>query len=112
MSSKNDDVVVKIILIDETINNNKANHAPPKIMIEGYYYSITESVELSFISNLGTVTVMLENVTEGDVRNYVGDSSTGRMVFSVVPNSTYRITVTTENGRTYYALFSTQSGNN
>ncbi len=112
MSSKTEDDVVKIILLEETNNNNKANHAPARIMILGYYYSITESVELSFISNLGTVTVQLENVTEGDVRNYVGDSSTGRMILSVSPNSTYRMTVTTENGRTYYALFSTELGNN
>lgn len=79
--------------------------------LEGYYYSMTESVELSFLSNLGAVVVLLENITDGDVRDYVGNSSSGRMMFSVAPNSVYRMTISTENGRTYYAVFSTESGN-
>lgn len=113
MSSKND-AAVRILLLDKfdkVADNKKANHAPAKTLIEGYYYSMTRSVELSFLSNLGAVTVLLENITDGDIQDYVGNSSNGRMMFPVVPNAAYRMTITTENGRTYYASFFTESEN-
>lgn len=112
-ASINDDESIAISIKEKpsSSGNPRANHAPARTLIEGYYYSMTESVELSFLSNLGAVVVLLENITDGDVRDYVGNSSSGRMMFSVAPNSVYRMTISTENGRTYYAVFSTESGN-
>ena len=104
--SQNEDI--KPILVKEkTKSNTKGNLAPAKVQIECFYYSYTNSLELSFLSNLGTVNVVLENQTTGEIQNYVGNSATGRMVIYVEPDSAYRMDITTENGHSYYALFYT-----
>lgn len=104
--SQNEDII-PIVVIEETKPNTKGNLAPAKVQVECFYYSYTNSLELSFLSNLGTVDVVLENQTTGEIRNYVGNSASERMVIYVEPDSAYRMDITTENGRNYYSVFFT-----
>ena len=104
--SQNEDLI-QIKVIEETKSNTKGNLAPAKVQVECFYYSSTNSLELSFLSNLGTVNVVLENQTTGETQNYVGNSASGRMVIYVEPYSAYRMDITTENGHNYYAVFFT-----
>lgn len=97
-----------IIVKEETKPNTKGNLAPAKVQVECFYYSYTNSLELSFLSNLGTVDVVLENQTTGELQNYVGNSASGRMVILVEPDTAYRMDITTENGHNYYAVFFTE----
>lgn len=106
MYSQNEDI--KPILVKEkTTQGTKGNLAPAKVQVECFYYSSMNSLELSFLSNLGTLNVVLENQTTGEIQNYVGNSATGRMVIPVEPDSAYRMDITTENGRNYYSVFFT-----
>lgn len=104
--SQNEDII-PIVVIEETKPNTKGNLAPAKVQVECFYYSYTNSLELSFLSNLGTVDVVLENQTTGELQNYVGNSASGRMVIPVEPDTAYRMDITTENGHNYYAVFFT-----
>ena len=97
-----------IIVKEETKPNTKGNLAPAKVQVECFYYSSTNSLELSFLSNLGTLNVVLENQTTGELQNYVGNSASGRMVIPVEPDTAYRMDITTENGHNYYAVFFTE----
>lgn len=106
--SQNDEVI-RIIVIDKIENNTKVNHAPARPLVECFYYSFSSSIELSFLSNVGTVLISLENKTTGETQDYVCNSSSGRMIMPVVPNSTYKMDIIVENGRSYYAVFFTES---
>lgn len=106
MYSQNEDIK-PIVVKEKTTQGTKENHAPAKVQVECFYYSYTNSLELSFLSNLGTVDVVLENQTTGELQNYVGNSASGRMVIYVEPDSAYRMDITTENGRNYYSVFFT-----
>ena len=108
MYSQKEDIK-PIIVKEETKPNTKENHAPAKVQVECFYYSYTNSLELSFLSNLGTVNVVLENQTTGEMHDYVWNSASGRMVIPVEPNSAYRMDITTENGHNYYAVFFTDN---
>ena len=105
--SQNEDII-PIVVIEETKPNTKGNLAPAKVQVECFYYSYTNSLELSFLSNLGTVDVVLENQTTGELQNYVGNSASGRMVIPIEPDTAYRMDITTENGHNYYAVFFTE----
>lgn len=105
--SQNEDII-PIVVIEETKPNTKGNLAPAKVQVECFYYSYTNSLELSFLSNLGTVDVVLENQTTGELQNYVGNSASGRVVIPVEPDTAYRMDITTENGHNYYAVFFTE----
>lgn len=105
--SQNEDII-PIVVIEETKPNTKGNLAPAKVQVECFYYSYTNSLELSFLSNLGTVDVVLENQTTGELQNYVGNSASGRMVIPIEPNTAYRMDITAENGHNYYAVFFTE----
>lgn len=108
MYSQNEDI--KPILVKEKTNSNtKGNLAPAKVQVECFYYSYTNNLELSFLSNLGTVNVVLENQTTGEIHDYVGNSASGRMVIPIEPNTAYRMDITTENGHNYYAVFFTDN---
>ena len=102
--SQNEDII-PIAVKEKTTPVTKGNHAPAKVQVECFYYSYTNSLELSFLSNLGIVNVVLENQTTGEIQNYVGNSASGRMIIPVEPDSAYRMDITTENGRAYYAIF-------
>ena len=104
--SQNEDIK-PIIVKEKTKSNTKGNLAPAKVQVECFYYSSTNSLDLSFLSNLGTVNVVLENQTTSEIQNYVGNSATGRMIIPVEFDSAYRMDVTTENGHNYYAVFYT-----
>ena len=106
--SQNEDI--KTILVKEKTNSNiKGNLAPAKVQVECFYYSYTNNLELSFLSNLGTVDVVLENQTTGGIQDYVGNSASGRIVILVEPDTAYRMDITTENGHNYYAVFFTDN---
>ena len=105
--SQNEDII-PIVVKEKTTQGTKENHAPAKVQVECFYYSSTNSLELSFLSNLGTVDVVLENQTTGELQNYVGNSASGRMVILVEPDTAYRMDITTENGHNYYAVFFTE----
>lgn len=105
--SQNEDII-HIVVKEKTTQGTKENHAPAKVQVECFYYSSTNSLELSFLSNLGTVDVVLENQTTGELQNYVGNSASGRMVIPVEPDTAYRMDITTENGHNYYAVFFTE----
>lgn len=107
MYSQKEDIK-PIIVKEETKPNTKGNLALAKVQVECFYYSSTNSLELSFLSNLGTVDVVLENQTTGELQNYVGNSASGRMVIPVEPDTAYRMDITTENGHNYYAVFFTE----
>ena len=107
MYSQNEDIK-PIVVKEKTTQGTKENHAPAKVQVECFYYSYTNSLELSFLSNLGTVDVVLENQTTGELQNYVGNSASGRMVIPIEPNTAYRMDITTENGHIYYAVFFTE----
>lgn len=107
MYSQNEDIK-PIVVKEKTTQGTKENHAPAKVQVECFYYSYTNSLELSFLSNLGTVDVVLENQTAGELQNYVGNSASGRMVIPVEPDTAYRMDITTENGHNYYAVFFTE----
>ena len=104
--SQNEDII-PIVVKEKTTQGTKENHAPAKVQVECFYYSYTNSLELSFLSNIGTVNVVLENQTTGELQNYVGNSASGRMVIPIEPNTAYRMDITTENGHIYYAVFFT-----
>lgn len=106
--SQNEDII-PIVVKEKTTQGTKENHAPAKVQVECFYYSYTNSLELSFLSNLGTVDVVLENQTTGEIHNYVGNSASGRMVIPIEPNTAYRMDITTENGHNYYAVFFTDN---
>ena len=99
------DEVVRIEVIENTSQEKHTNRAPAKILIESYYHPLLKSLELSFLSNLGAVTVSLENLTTGEIQEYAGNSSIGAMVIPVVSNSEYRMDIVIENGRSYFAQF-------
>ena len=105
--SQNEDII-PIVVKEKTTQGTKENHAPAKVQVECFYYSYTNSLELSFLSNIGTVNVVLENQTTGEIQNYVGNSASGRMVIPVEPDTAYRMDITTENGHNYYAVFFTE----
>ena len=107
MYSQNEDIK-PIVVKEKTTQGTKENHAPAKVQVECFYYSYTNSLGLSFLSNLGTVDVVLENQTTGELQNYVGNSASGRMVIPVEPDTAYRMDITTENGHNYYAVFFTE----
>lgn len=107
MYSQNEDIK-PIVVKEKTTQGTKENHAPAKVQVECFYYSYTNSLELSFLSNLGTVDVVLENQTTGEIHDYVGNSASGRMVIPIEPNTAYRMDITTENGHNYYAVFFTE----
>ena len=107
MYSQNEDIK-PIVVKEKTTQGTKENHAPAKVQVECFYYSYTNSLELSFLSNLGTVDVVLENQTTGELQNYLGNSASGRMVIPVEPDTAYRMDITTENGHNYYAVFFTE----
>lgn len=107
MYSQNEDIK-PIVVKEKTTQGTKENHAPAKVQVECFYYSYTNSLELSFLSNLGTVDVVLENQTTGEIHDYVGNSASGRMVILVEPDTAYRMDITTENGHNYYAVFFTE----
>ncbi len=102
----NDNGPVVVILKDkQTTGQTKTNRTPARIPIECYYYPYASNLELSFLSNLGTVDVVLENQTTGEILDYVGNSALGRMVIPIESNSAYRMDIVTDTGRSFYAIF-------
>lgn len=72
-----DGPVVVIVKDKQTTGHTQTNRAPVKVLVECFYYPSVDNLELSFLSDLGTVNVPLENQTYGEIQDYVGDSSRG-----------------------------------
>lgn len=108
LANNGDDGPVKII-VTETVpsTGEKGNHAPVRKVIECDYYPIINTIELTFIANLGKVSVILDNQKTGELQNYLGDSSFGKMIFPVMPDSYYIMDISTESGRSFKAIFHT-----
>lgn len=100
---ENEEVII-INVLEKNPTPSKNNRAPARPQIECYYYPSSSSLELSFLSNLGIVTVLLENLTTGEIQDYVCDSSTGRKIITVRSDNAYRMDITTGGGRSYYAI--------
>ena len=49
MYSQNEDIK-PIVVKEKTTQGTKENHAPAKVQVECFYYSYTNSLELSFLS--------------------------------------------------------------
>lgn len=64
--------VVVVVKEKEPIRDPHTNRAPARSQVECYYYSYGNAIELSFLSNLGTVNVVLENQTTSEIRNCSG----------------------------------------
>lgn len=107
-----DGPVVVIVKDKQTTGHTQTNRAPVKVLVECFYYPSVDNLKLSFLSDLGTVDVTLENQTSGEIQDYAGDSSIGLMVIPVSPNTAYRMDITTKSGRGYYALFRTEDNVN
>ncbi len=58
---------------------------------------------------MGSVDVLLENLSSGEIQDYSGDSVINHMVIPVEANTAYRMEITTEYGHNYYADFFTSS---
>lgn len=105
--SQNNEDTKPIMVIEKTKSSIKGNLAPAKVLVECFYYSYTNNLELSFLTNFGIVNVVLENQSTGETQDYVASSSAGKMVIPVESDCAYRMDITTGNGRCYYALFIT-----
>lgn len=110
LANNGDDEPVKII-VTETVpsTGEKGNHAPVRKAVECDYYPIMSSIELTFLANLGKVSIILDNQKTGELQNYSGDSSFGKMIFTVMPDSYYIMDIYTERGRSFKAIFLTTS---
>lgn len=108
MYSRGEDLKV-IAVVEKQKPTTKTNRAPAKSQVECYYYPSISNIELSFLSDHGSVTVFLENQITGEDWDYFGNSASGRMVIPVEPDTAYRMDITTENGHNYYAVFFTDN---
>ncbi len=98
---------VKIVITEEqsVVDNTQINRSPAKLLVECYYYPFTNNIEFEFLSNVGMVTVLLENQVTGEVQCHYMNSVSGRSVISVEPESVYVMNIITESERHYYAMF-------
>jgi hypothetical protein len=92
--------------IDVTMNNSgpnqSGNRLPVVVPIRVTYYSQSTSVEVLFTSNLGDVTVVIENTDTAEYHSYLVDSSLGGDSFLISGDpGHYTITFTLANGTEY-----------
>ena len=110
LADNGDDGPVKINITEAVPSTGgKGNHAPAKKVVECDYYRLLSNIELTFLANLGKVSVTLDNQKTGELQNYSGDSSFGKMNFTVMPDSYYIMDISTESGRSFKAIFFTTS---
>lgn len=99
--------LIVLIVIESSKPSSSTNRAPALCPVDGCYNTVTRMVELSFLSDLGKVYVTLENLTTGETSECSGDSATGAMVFPASLNSSYRLSIATESGRSFTSSFLT-----
>lgn len=67
---------------------------------------LSQALEVSFLSNLGAVSVEIENETTGEYTHTVVNAVAGPMVFPISGNAGFwTITFTLSNGAVYYGDF-------
>lgn len=99
--------LIVFIVIESSKPSSSTNRAPALCPVDGCYNTVTRMVELSFLSDLGKVYVTLENLTTGETSECSGDSATGAMVFPASLDSSYRLSIATESGRSFTSSFLT-----
>lgn len=99
--------VIRIVIADSTQQDIIKNRVPSRLPMECYYYPTSNIIDLSFLYDVGIVTVLMDNWTTGITQDYVASSSTGRIMIPVESDCAYRMDITTGNGRNYYAVFFT-----
>lgn len=109
--SKSYEDLIVLIVLESTKPSSSTNRAPALCPVDGYYHTLTSMVELSFKQDLGTVYVTLDNLTTGETCDHSGNSATGAMMMSAVPNSCYTMSITTESGRVFKSSFVTSDVN-
>ena len=101
--------VIRIVIADNSQQDITKNRVPSRLPFECYYYPTSNIIDLSFLYDVGIVTVLMDNRTTGITQDYVASSSTGRIMIPVESDCAYRMDITIENGRSYYAVFYTGS---
>lgn len=101
--------VIRIVIADNSQQDIIKNRMPSRLPMECYYYPTSNIIDLSFLYDVGIVTVLMDNWTTGIIQDYVANSSTGRIMIPVESDCAYRMDITIENGRSYYAVFYTGS---
>lgn len=107
--SASDDPLIVLSILESTKPSSSTNRAPALCPVDGCYNTVTKMVELSFLSDLGKVYAMLENLTTGETCDYSGDSAIGAMMFPASQNSSYKLSLVTESGRSFTSSFLTGS---
>ncbi len=102
-----DNTIVVIRIFEDIIPETRTNRSVALSPIECRYHTLMGTLELSFLSDLGSVTVTLDNLTTGETCDYSGNSAVGMMTMPVTPNSCYTMSIITESGRSFRASFLT-----
>lgn len=102
-----DNTVVVIRIFEDIVPETRTNRSMALSPIECRYHTLMGTLELSFLSNLGSVTVILDNLTTGETCDYSGNSAVGMMTMPVASNSCYTMSIITESGRSFRASFLT-----
>lgn len=106
-SKSNGDDTVIIIVLEDSKPATKTNRSSSLCPVECRYFTLTDMLELSFLSNLGHVLVTLDDMTAGETTTYSGNSASGMMVVPVAPSTCYTMSIVTDSGRTFRASFVT-----
>ena len=89
-----------------TNNGGPTHHAPVLVPISAVYYSSLSSIVASYLYDLGSVTVEIENQTTGEYSQSVVNALAGPMPFIISGTSGFwRITFTLSPGSVYYGEF-------
>lgn len=108
-SSKADggDVQIPVNVGDGGTNNGgPLHHAPALVPISATYFSSLSSIVASYLYDLGSVTVEIENQTTGEYSQSVVNALAGPMPFIISGTSGHwRISFTLSSGVCYYGEF-------
>ena len=108
-SSKADggDVQIPVNVGDGGTNNGgPTHHAPMLVPISAVYYSSLSSIVASYLYDLGSVTVEIENQTTGEYSQSVVNALAGPMPFIISGTSGHwRVSFTLSSSVCYYGEF-------
>lgn len=107
MYSQNENDIVIIIVYEDSKPTTRTNRSATVRPIECFYHTMTSMVELSFRSDLGEASVILDNLTTGESHEYSSNGTAAVMTMPVIPNSCYTMDIVTGSGRTFKASFLT-----
>lgn len=106
VQADDDDPTVIIITDGGSNSGGPFSHAPVMLPIEGVYYSATSSIIITYLANLGQVTVEIENQTTGEHNLSVVNALAGTMPFIIsgAPGC-WTITFSLSSGTVYSGYF-------